>query len=291
MTGVIEAAQTILTNYEKVFTHPSTDFKDKSNLGSAISDIMVSDFYEINRDITLYINDVKGELMEAYDTLDEFRLPVDARPPSDICFVYLNNSEAGYLINRFQPGEIDSIDETIKNPCVTIKRVSSEHLPVLFGGYIISDKEQDNKIFMGGESLRRGDDFQNYTANAVISIALAISLINEPRYVVRGKAGTRQVRKQMRKGHGISVDAWHKIEWDITKPVKAKDDSDNCGWHMPLHYTRGHWRRGQDHWDDVVIRKDGRPYKWISGFWSGHPAYGVKKSYHAPKLGNNYGNV
>lgn len=87
------------------------------------------------------------------------------------------------------------------------------------------------------------------------------------------------------------MDAWHKIEWNINEPVKAKDDSDRGGWRMPLHYTRGHWRKAQDHWDDVVIRKDGKPYKWIEGFWSGHPAYGVKKSYHAPKLGKNYENV
>lgn len=289
MTGVVQAAQEILRLYTLALKSPKLDFYDAENLKLVINSMTVGDFYEIDRDITLYTNDAKHELMQGYDTLDEVRLPVDARPPSNDCFVYLKNSETGYVVKRFEAGDLPQLEHTRKYPCVTITRVASKNLPIVCGGYVVSDKEQNNVLFMSQKASEK--KIENYLANVTMSIAMTLSLINQPRFVVRGSTGTRQLKKQMYRGHGISMDAWHKIEWNINEPVKAKDDSDRGGWRMPLHYTRGHWRRGQEHWDDVVIRKDGQPYKWIEGFWSGHPAYGVKKSYHAPKLGEKHGEV
>jgi len=292
MIGVVQAAQDILYNYNLVLNNPELDFDARSNVKFALDCIKASDFYEIGRDITLYTNDAKHELVEGYETLDEVRIPVDARPPSENCFVYMQNSETGYLVRRYEAGEIEELEGTRDHPCVTVLRVANKNLPIVCGGYIVSNKEQDNKMFMSAKEIERGgQEFENYLANVVLSVAFTLCLINQPRFVVQGTTGTRQLRKQMFRGHGISMDAWNKISWNIKEPVKAKDDHTKGGWHMPLHYTRGHWRKAQDHWEDVVIRKDGKPYKWIDGFWSGHPAYGVKKSYHAPKLGKSYENV
>ena len=42
----------------------------------------------------------------------------------------------------------------------------------------------------------------------------------------------------------------------------------------------------EEGWKNTTLRKDGLWYQWIEGFWSGHPAFGIKKAYHAPKMGD-----
>lgn len=292
MTGVVQAVQEILEAYNKIIYHPNVDPMAVGDLTSAMSLLQISDYYEVNRDITLFTNDLKKEWSQNCKKLSDVRVQVDARLPSNPCFLYMTNSETGYLLQKHEAATTNSsIEELQKYPSVTVVRMDKKHKPILCGGYIISDKEQNNSLFTAHPNAEADAGLENFLANAIMSISLILSLINQPRFVVRGSTGTRQLKKQMHRGHGISMNAWHKIEWNINEPVKAKDDSDRGGWRMPLHYTRGHWRKGQDHWDDVVIRNDGQPYKWIEGFWSGHPAYGVKKSYHAPKLGKSYENV
>lgn len=287
MSGVVQAAQEIMGRYRLVLNHADISFDKRYELEQFLSSMQVADFYEIDRDVTLFLNDLKEELMNDCVRLTDIRVPVDSRPPSDVCFFYFTNSETGYLVHRYEAGALRDDYEPAKiHPFVLVTRASSDLLPSSFGGYIISDKEENNQLFMTRWVLEKANsELENYVGNANASIALLMSLINQPRFVVRDAAGSRQSRKHMHRKHGISTGAWHKIEWNLGEPVKAKSDSDKGGWRMPLHYTRGHWRKAQEHWDDVVIRKDNQPYKWIDGFWSGHPAYGVKKSYHAPKLG------
>jgi hypothetical protein len=121
---------------------------------------------------------------------------------------------------------------------------------------------------------------KDYTAT-IIGISGAFSLINNPRFVIQSPAGTRQQRKAARKGHGVPVEAWHKISWDIDEPVEPRA-GDSRTFNMPLHYTRGHWRRNaKEHWKDVEFI-NGQWMQWRKGYWSGHPAFGIKKGYHAP---------
>ena len=298
MSGVVQEAQKILQNYRGAIEHPNSDFDKAQNLMIALDFMQAADFYEIDQDISLYLEDAKEELLKGCTALSEIRVPVDARPPSDICFVYMKESGSAFLVKKYEAGEAvegnrfdpSEPERAIEQPCVAVVRVGAEYEPLQCGGYIMSDKEQDNAILMGDVSYENPEEkdqngLENYLAGGVMSMALTMTLINQPRFVVQGAAGSRQSRKHMHRKHGIATGAWHKIQWNLGEPVKAKSDSDRGGWRMPLHYTRGHWRKAQDHWDDVVIRKDNQPYKWIDGFWSGHPAYGVKKSYHAPKLG------
>lgn len=277
MRNIIQGAERIKAAYDKAFVYENVTEKDRSLMQVLSESFKHADFYEIDRDITEF---VYAQNNDAFDgkMLSDLRVPVDARPPSDICFVYMPNSEAGFFAIKQKAGR----RKETPHPSVDVIRVSHVEVPVSCGCYAISDDESQNTIFLPDLD---NDKEQSLMASIMMTVTTVFSLINQPRFVVRGKSGTRQTRKQMHRGHGISTDAWHKIQWNITEPVKAKDDSDRGGWRMPLHYTRGHWRKAQDHWDDVVIRKDGQPYKWIEGFWSGHPAYGVKKSYHAPKLG------
>ena len=108
-------------------------------------------------------------------------------------------------------------------------------------------------------------------------------MINNPRFIVSEAAGTRSQRKQMKREQNIPLEAWHKISWNVDETTVVVNEKDGGGWRMPLHYTRGHPRKAEPHHKNVMY-KDGKPYKWIEGFWSGHPAFGIKKGYHAPTL-------
>jgi hypothetical protein len=119
----------------------------------------------------------------------------------------------------------------------------------------------------------------------LLVMACLMDLINQPDFVLKKPlAETRQQRRAMQR-QGQTAGSWHKIEWDLSKPRMRKGEREGAGWHMPLHYTRGYWRRGQAHWDGVARMKDGNYYKWVEGYWSGHPAYGIKRAVYAPRIG------
>lgn len=125
----------------------------------------------------------------------------------------------------------------------------------------------------------------------ICQIAMALSLINIPRFVERRAAGTRQMRRTAQRGRGIPTDAWHRVSWTCGKPVRVKDVKDCTGARLPMHFRRGFYRRAQRHWKDAepsdeddFIRGFGPWKQWIEPDWVGHPRYGIKVSYHAPKL-------
>jgi len=283
MTGIVEVAQELIHLYtqELMFNRRTNalDPNQKLTLEGAWAGMKNSNYYEIGEDLNLFAEDMKEQY---YDMkVDEIVFSPDCRPPSDVCFMYTPNEDLSVLTFKQDTG-------------VSVMYIPTKttRMPLLMGTYWFENpKASDGYWFKFAPNIPEDPKTQNMALSLLIHTAMLFSLINQPRFVVQSTTGTRQLKRQMHRGHGISMDAWHKIEWNINEPVKAKDDSDRGGWRMPLHYTRGHWRKAQDHWDDVVIRKDGKPYKWIEGFWSGHPAYGVKKSYHAPKLGKNYENV
>jgi len=283
MTNIIQGAEKIMKAYDDAFIYKNVSERDRTMMLSLRDAFKHSDFYEIDREITKFVYAHNDEAFGGR-TLGEVRAPVDARPPSDVCFMYFPHSEAGFFTIKYASGE----REETNHPSVAVIRVSDIHAPVACGSYAVSDKEHQNQFFY---PKVKDETEEALMASILLTTATIFSLINQPRFVVRGKSGTRQGRKHMHRGHGISLDAWSKISWNIGEPVKAKDDHTKGGFHMPLHYTRGYWRKAQDHWDDVVIRKDGKPYKWVEGYWAGHPAYGVRHSYHSPKLGKSYENV
>ena len=285
MTGIIEAVEKILKHYDVISKDPHEEPDKRAYVKESFSNLKKADYYEINKDLADYAVSLKNELIEAAPDYD-IRMPVDARPPSEICFLYVPHVEIGYLVYWHNVGELPpEVGFDIHHPTVTICRVSHTNLPIFIGGYTVSDEEKNNHLMVNERFRRTYDDsFQGALGHSILSTGLIFSLINQPRFVIRSETGTRQLRRQMNRGHGIATDAWHKIQWNLNEPVVEKDKGERSGRRLPLHYTRGHWRRGQPHWENIVIRKDGLPYKWIEGFWSGHPAYGFKKSYHAPTV-------
>lgn len=118
-----------------------------------------------------------------------------------------------------------------------------------------------------------------------------MALINEPRIVVRHPSGTRQQRRAAHRGMGFAVDAWTRVSWDLSKATIAKINCDPTFHKVPLHWRRGHYRRALPHFKGAIQRPDAlRPddragwWQWIGEQWVGHPAFGIKRSIHAPKM-------
>ena len=274
MAGVVQVAQELIDRYVKqVFLDKqfgALTFEQSGILQDSLVGLRGADYYEVEKDLF----DFAESMTEQYNELPihDIILSEDCRAPSRHCFVYMPYQQAGFLTY--------TDDLTVR---VTVLIAEAEKMPLPIGGYSL---DPNSGVPFNLHSVVASTVAErNLGLTNLLQVAMLFELINQPRFVVQSPAGTRQSRKHMQRKHGISTGAWHKIEWNLGEPVKAKSDSDKGGWRMPLHYTRGHWRKAQEHWDDVVVRKDNQPYKWIDGFWSGHPAYGVKKSYHAPKLG------
>ena len=117
-------------------------------------------------------------------------------------------------------------------------------------------------------------------------VAALLATINQPRFVVQGKRDVSLVKRQsFKKAAGRFIpDSWNMITWNVDKPVKAKDHEENNGARLPLHFRRGHWRVGEKGWKNTRWSETrNRWEQYIHGYEAGHPAFGVKKSYHLPR--------
>jgi hypothetical protein len=116
-------------------------------------------------------------------------------------------------------------------------------------------------------------------------VAALLATINQPRFVVSGKRDVSLVKRQnFKKATGRFVpDSWNMVSWNVDKPVKAKDHEEGNGARLPLHFRRGHWRVGEKGWKNTRWSETrNRWEQYIHGYEAGHPAFGVKKSYHLP---------
>jgi hypothetical protein len=127
-------------------------------------------------------------------------------------------------------------------------------------------------------------------------VSLFVSLINQPRFVVEVPAISRQLRRQIQRRSNQEDFSPVRVEWNIGERVKdqlRQSAPERC---MPLHFRRGHWRRAESHFVGAVQRTDAifeadrdSWWQWISEIWVGHPAYGFKKSVHAPYFKQGFG--
>ena len=264
-------------------------FEDLSNMRDAVDDLKNADHYYVGKQFDKMIDEYSAQ----YDGLPvaDVIITEDARLPAKLSFIVIQE-------------QVDRLTVTWDTEGVSeeeAKIIEKAPTPKIFAGFMCREFEDGTvdirvlpsngpHILLGyykpssfkGLNIARDLEWDNNTALAtVVRVAGAFDIINQPRFVVREAASSRQQRRSAKKAHGIAVEAWHKIEWNIDEPVVSKDNQGRS-FKMPLHWTRGHWRKAQPHWDDVCIRKDGLPYIWIKGFWSGHPAYGCKRGYHVP---------
>ena len=276
--GFIETIEDNLRVYRKIIDDGDGEkfsFDEKLAMREVVQRLKISDLYYMGNEFTDMLNDYGDQFDNS--EINEIRLSEFTRPPSELCYIRLEQinvfteiKNTGVLTQHFEDG------------VTSVMLTAPLTKPQYIGGYhpkkgIMWREEDRDKVSDWDEGK-----VATFT-NIILTVAGAFELINNPRFVISEAAGTRTQRRQMKREQNIPLEAWHKISWNVDEDSVEVGDGDRGGWHMPLHYTRGHFRRGEPHWEDAVER-NGVYYKWIEGFWSGHPAYGIKKGYHAPKL-------
>jgi hypothetical protein len=254
------------------------NFKDKMAFRGAIEHIKHSDLYHIGEEF----NEMLNEWADQYHDLlySEMRFSKFTRPPSNLCYVRFSQMERH--LGGDDVKNIGLLTEYFEDGMTSVTFASPLRPPMPIGAY-----HPDKGLFFSSDKEFNPDDWDERKKDAISNIILELAgcfeLINNPRFIVSEAAGTRSQRKQMKREQNIPLEAWHKISWNVDETTVVVNEKDGGGWRMPLHYTRGHPRKAEPHHKNVMY-KDGKPYKWIEGFWSGHPAFGIKKGYHAPTL-------
>lgn len=237
-----------------------------------------ADFYELDQSIVAATDDVFHNTYAGKNT-DEMMIDEDCRLPSKVCAFWARGSRI-HFEDREEDFPFMYLAEREDNGEIHVYAVSPHFAAMHQGCYIPAVAGSLKGPVAGSEHdmMRR--------AVHTLTLAAMCSILNQPSFTKREPAGSRQERRAAQRSGGYASDAWHKITWNIGEEVKAKLTRDEPVRCMPLHYTRGHWRRAEEGWKNTTLRKDGLWYQWIEGFWSGHPAFGIKKSYHAPKIGD-----
>lgn len=274
--GFMETIDDTLTLYRGLLepNHRSDlSFEEKMLMREAVENIKRADLYFMGEEF----EDILGDYYSQFDNLDypNMRFSEFTRPCSRICYMRLNHFTKllqGEDISK-STANFAFITEYYEDKTTAILCAAPLSAPMSIGAY-----HPDNGIFFP-EGIPE-EQHETFT-NIIVRIAGAFELINNPKFIISETAGTRAQRKQMKREQDICLEAWHKITWNVDKETVEVKEGDSGGWRMPLHYTRGHPRKAEPHHKNVMY-KDGKPYKWIHGFWSGHPAYGIKKGYHAP---------
>jgi len=242
----------------------------------ALESFPKAQFFELGADVIAAVDDLYKEMFSGRHT-DEIRVDIDAKLPADVCLFWGPGTRIDFGSGH---GPLPTMYMAAKDAKdgVTVLLVSPYVQPLPMGLYTPG--------VAGGLQVQMSGDEQvlAHRASQVLTVAAMCSVINQPGFLKKEPAGSRQERRAATRAGGYAPEAWQRITWNIGEHVKAKlsrEDGARC---MPLHYTRGHWRKAEEGWKNSERRKDGLWYQWIEGYWSGHPAFGIKRSFHAPRM-------
>jgi len=283
--GFIETIDDTLTLYRGLLEpdyKSDLSFTEKMLMRKVVEDLKRADLYFMHEDF----QEILSNYGDQFDELDyhQMRFSEFTRPCSRICYMRINHQTKLLLENEnkdniYKEGSgvanYGYITEYYEDKTTAITMVAPLSAPRPMGAY-----HPDRGIYFPENTP---EDLHEPYAMGCFLIAGAFELINNPKFVISKAAGTRAQRKQMKREQDIPLEAWHQIAWNVDEDTIEVEEGDRGGWRMPLHYTRGHPRKAEPHHENVMY-KNGKPYKWIHGFWSGHPAYGIKKGYHAPTI-------
>ncbi|CUH82664.1 hypothetical protein [Tropicibacter naphthalenivorans] len=144
-----------------------------------------------------------------------------------------------------------------------------------------------NRINAGSTVDSKTDEGIFTTHLAAATLGMMLSLLNSPSLVETSPNGHRQERRAANRTHQLPVNAWHRVRWRTAAGRDVeRTESEDTGTRKPLHYRRGHVRKAQPHHTGAFATEltDTGWGQWIDGQWVGHPAFGIKKSIHAPTL-------
>lgn len=151
---------------------------------------------------------------------------------------------------------------------------------------VITNLDDFGKFYLHASAADENAEVVQSMKTALHFVAMALQTINQPRFVIPSKRDVSMVKRQaFRKATGrFTPDSWNLVSWNVEKPVKAKPYEEGGGGKQALHFRRGHWRKGKEEW--AQSRWSDQRNRWeiyIHGYEAGHPAFGVKKSYHMPR--------
>lgn len=274
-SSVVEMAEMCRLTQQRLLTLSSTDADGRATAQGVLSALREADFYQIEAGVGQAVETMFETLFSGKDT-EALTLDKDCRLPSKVCAFWSLGTKVQFTEREEEfPFMYLAAEE---DDGIFVYLVSPYFSAMAQGGYQL---EVEGSL-VGPDNGT--DEDRRARAVHVLTVASMCSVLNQPSFTIQEPAGSRQERRAAKRSGSYASDAWYKITWNIGEAVKTKltrDDPVRC---MPLHYTRGHWRKAQEGWINTTRRKDGLWYQWIEGFWSGHPAFGIKKSYHTPKI-------
>lgn len=293
-SSIIEMAEMIQRRIERALetgVFKDSEWRDGERAALIAGVLPDVDYYELGAPIVEAVRaGFENEFVGKATT--ELVLHEDMRLPSQTCGFWAKGTNlslrAGKRI-RSTGGDRPEYDDTPPLPFmylaqqdgnrVDVHLVSPYFLHIHVGAYVFGE---ENPLLLPDHLTSEAE--QNDVAEHILTVAIVCSIINQPGFVVREPAGTRQERRAAARSGAFREATWSKVRWNVGEAVRQRLERDEPVRCMPLHYTRGHWRRGHEHWTNAVQRKDGGWYKWIDGYWSGHPAFGIRKAVHEPRI-------
>lgn len=288
-SSIIDMVEMCRIANQRIVDTKTFDDETRATARGVLEALSTADCYELEVGV-VKATDMMFETQFSGRDTDKLTLDADCRLPSKVCLFWSRGTNIrfpdreeefpfAYLAIEDEAGKFSHL-----NPQVTVGTVVCLISPyfgaMLQGSYM---PEVEGGLYGPEEG---SEDDKGIRVTHVLTVASMCSILNQPSFTKKEPAGSRQERRAAKRSGHYASDAWHKITWNIGEEVKAKLTRDEPVRCMPLHYTRGHWRRAEEGWKNTTLRKDGLWYQWIEGFWSGHPAFGIKKSYHAPKMGD-----
>ena len=237
-------------------------------------------------DCTMIEEYVNSNFREAYPDSDVPPHP-DVILPADHVGLYFNAD------NDFDMEECLFICQKDWNQDEHYGRIFKVSMIVIAGAKIktrplgqIINLDEGAKFYLHASSVEENPEVQKSMYTALNYVAFALQTINQPRFVVPSKRDVSMVKRQaFRKAAGrFTPDSWNLVSWNVDKPVKAKPYEEGGGGKQALHFRRGHWRKAKMEW--TCSRWSETRNRWeiyVHGYEAGHPAFGVKKSYHMPR--------
>lgn len=244
-------------------------------------------FFDVSN-INDFADDLADEIFSKDN--DENFIPEDAKFPSkNFCFFssFFEEDEMGQCIYCFH----------VVDNCYEVFSSGNSNDISCLGVIDLKNKKLDCSYIWEHTSNPKANGIAANTLLKPVTkylISTSIILTNQE-IITKSAAGIRQQRKAAEKRHKIKPDRWSKICWNVQEPARQSDKNSDRTIRQPLHFTRGHWRKAlESHPKSVqrpsAINEQNRLlwWTWIDGYWSGHPAYGFKKSVYQPEIKNPF---
>jgi len=240
-----------------------------------LSLLAIGQYFELSEEVMNAASELGRDMTTRRDERGGGFVPEDARLPARPTILWFRELMDNLVLCYEPRSEAGKIHVLV---------LSTYMPPLVFGGYIPGSVEalinRSDKTHEEHAKITETD-----RAQTIVLVAAVLATINAPRITKRVVAGTRQSRRAAARKIGANPEQWHRVEWDLTKPKVERGERLGKGWHMPLHYTRGHWRRCEEGRGKAVLLPGKGWHTWVDGYWSGHPSYGIKRAVYAPRIG------